>query len=69
VVDSQAHAIKSPFTGSLISLEIQWEGSTPKDSQIRSHFQQHLPKAAIPAVIRSVDSLELSENFKKRRKT
>jgi acyl-coenzyme A synthetase/AMP-(fatty) acid ligase len=69
VVDSQARAIKSPFMGSLISLEIAWEGSAPKDSQIRSHFQKHLPKAAIPAVITSVDSLELSENFKKRRKT
>jgi acyl-CoA synthetase (AMP-forming)/AMP-acid ligase II len=67
VADCQARQVPSPFVGSLISLQIQWEGLPLDNRQVRSYFSDRLPKAAIPAVISQVEKIELSDNFKKRR--
>lgn len=67
VVDCQARQVPSAFMGSLVALDIQWEGQPLDNREVRSYFLKSLPKAAVPAVINQVAKLNLSENYKKRR--
>jgi hypothetical protein len=53
--------------GSLVALDIQWEGKPLDNREVRSYFLKSLPKAAVPAVINQVAKLNLSENYKKKR--
>jgi acyl-coenzyme A synthetase/AMP-(fatty) acid ligase len=68
VVDSLVKAISNPFVGYVIKAEIQWESKPLTDREVRSLLSKDLQKAAVPAVIVSVQTLDLSENFKKVRK-
>ena len=69
VIDSQARAIPSAFMGFLISIDIHWAGDPLSDQEIRGHLRKFLPKAALPALINSVNGLDLSANHKKKRVT
>jgi acyl-coenzyme A synthetase/AMP-(fatty) acid ligase len=67
VIDSQARAIPNAFMGFLISIDIHWASDPLSDQEVRGHFRKSLPKAALPALIYSVNDLDLSANHKKKR--
>jgi acyl-coenzyme A synthetase/AMP-(fatty) acid ligase len=69
VIDSQARAIPNAFMGFLISIDIHWASDPLSDQEVRGHLRKSLPKAALPALINSVNGLDLSTNHKKKRVT
>lgn len=68
VADTLARAISNPFVGAVIQAELQWKGQPLSDQEVRKILMKSLPKPAIPAVILSVETLDLSDSFKKVRK-
>jgi acyl-coenzyme A synthetase/AMP-(fatty) acid ligase len=69
VIDSHATAIANSFMGSLISVDIHWASNPLSDQEVRGHLRESLPKAALPALVNSVNGLDLSANHKKKRET
>jgi acyl-coenzyme A synthetase/AMP-(fatty) acid ligase len=67
IVDVQAVSIPNPFMGSLVTVNLQWETKPLEDRIIREILCRNLTKQAIPAVINNVTSINLTDNFKKKR--
>jgi acyl-coenzyme A synthetase/AMP-(fatty) acid ligase len=67
VVDVQAVSIPNPFMGSVVTVNLQWEAKPLEDRIIREILSRNLIKQAIPAVINNVTSINLTDNFKKKR--
>jgi len=68
VLQCVAYSIPNPFLGSVVGVKVLWRQPPLTDSGLRAALIHQLPKYALPAVVISVDRMELTDNFKKMRK-
>ncbi len=67
IEDCRAYAIPNPFLGEVIGVDIKLSGRKLSQKEVRNFLSTRIPKFGLPAVVRIVDQIELSESFKKKR--